>query len=80
MKLLHFLIIVFVGLSNIAQLNAYTPADSLKMLLNTLQDDRARMDMMIELGRELNKTLPHQSIPYLNSALILAEKQGNLDA
>ncbi len=80
MKLLHFLIIIFVGLFNIAQIDAYTPTDSLKMLLNTLQDDRERMEVMIELGIELNKTFPSQSIPYLNSALVLAENQGNLDA
>jgi len=80
MKLLYFLIIVFVGLSNIAQLDAYTSTDSLKMLLNTLEDDRKRLEVMIELGRELNKTIPSQALPYLNSALILGENQENPDA
>ncbi|MEZ4886556.1 MAG: ATP-binding protein [Chitinophagales bacterium] len=75
MKLFYFLLIGLVGLLNIPTINAST--DSLQVLLDTLSDEKQRMEVMMQLGMQLKEDSPNQALVYYNSALILAEKQVN---
>ncbi|MGB1242822.1 MAG: ATP-binding protein [Chitinophagales bacterium] len=77
MKSIYFLILFWVGLGIAPTIYAYSSTDSLQMLLDTLSDDKKRIEILLELGNQFTKENPNQALTHYASALILAENESN---
>ncbi len=77
MKLLRFLIMLLVGFCIFPTLSANTSIDSLETLLENLSDEQQRVEVMLELGKQLEEDSPKRAVTYFNAALRIVEAQKN---